>query len=83
MDGTIAKCKVRDAGEGVDGGIFMFQETGSDTTYVRTCWKDLEYLDFFDSATYTGTMDVDIYNAIAGDSNCMNYTDIAKELGQI
>ena len=83
MDGTIARCRINDSAEGVDGGIFMFQEDGSDSTYVRTCWRDLEYLDFFDSESYSGTMDVDIYNAVEGESNCMKYSVIAKEIGQI
>ena len=82
-EGVVAKCRVRDS-DGVDGGIFMFQETGSDITFVGTRWRDLDYLDFFDDEDYTGFMDVDIYDTVA-DGNCMNATqeEIAHELGQI
>ena len=72
LEGVVARCRVRDS-EGVDGGIFMFQETGSDVTFVGTRWRDLDYLDFFDDEDYTGFMDVDIYDT-AADGNCMNAT---------
>merc|ERR1712051_1015323 len=61
-DGALVGCRVREEGSPIGGG-FMHQNEGEDT-FIRTCWKDLEFWDGSDDEDFDPrTIDVDVYSS--------------------
>merc|ERR1712079_995976 len=79
-DGALVGCKVRDDSDRPIGGGFMHQEEG-EATYVRTCWKDLDFWDGFDDADFDPrTIDIAVYDS-TNVGNCMEATTVHTTIG--
>ena len=78
-DGALVGCRVRENPDGPIGGGFMHQNEGEDT-YVRTCWKDLDFWDGFDDEDFDPrTIDIDVYTKNV--DNCMDATTVHTAIG--
>merc|ERR1712099_212054 len=78
-DGALVGCRVRDNPDGPIGGGFMYQNEGEDT-FVRTCWKDLDFWDGFDDEDFDPrTIDIDVYAKTV--DNCMDATTVHTAIG--
>merc|ERR1712051_780466 len=78
-DGALVGCRVREEGSPIGGG-FMHQNEGEDT-FIRTCWKDLEFWDGFDDEDFDPrTIDVDVYSSNTV-SDCMQATTVHTAIG--
>merc|ERR1711994_721724 len=79
-DGALVGCKVREDSDRPIGGGFMHQEEG-EATYVRTCWKDLDFWDGFDDADFDPrTIDIAVYGS-TNVGNCMEATTVHTAIG--
>merc|ERR1739845_315551 len=77
-DGALVGCRVREEGSPIGGG-FMHQNEGEDT-FVRTCWKDLDFWDGFDDEDFDPrTIDIDVYTKDV--DNCMDATTVHTAIG--
>merc|ERR1711953_329996 len=78
-DGALVGCRVRESADGPIGGGFMYQNEGEDT-FVRTCWKDLDFWEGFDDEDFDPrTIDIDVYAKDV--DNCMDATTVHTAIG--
>merc|ERR1711953_245033 len=78
-DGALVGCRVRESADGPIGGGFMYQNEGEDT-FIRTCWKDLDFWDGFDDEDFDPrTIDIDVYTKDV--ENCMDATTVHTAIG--